>query len=288
MSMRVPFILMVPLAVLGCAHGSSESVASKSSASSASSSASSESVKAGEVVDEGPSRASAGAGAGAGAASASSGQLIPFHSSGGFTVLMPANPVQQNRTEQTPGGPVQIHVAQAADPAAQYVSTYSDFPPGSLEKVKTSELLDAFQRSTLQATNGTLVGSRDIQVDGLPGREFTASQADGGQMTARLLVAPGRVYSLAGTYPQGQPPASVQRFLGSFARTPEGGPAVAAAARPRSLPAATRHSRGERGDRSGRGAPGEASGKSPRGTEVPAGNADPSAPTRRADRSALG
>ena len=278
MSMRVPFILMVPLAVLGCAHGSSESVASKSSASSASSSASSKSVKAGEVVDEGPSSASAGAGAGA--ASASSGQLIPFHSSGGFTVLMPANPQQVDRTEQTPGGPVQIHVAQAADPAAQYVSTYSDFPPGSLEKVKTSELLDAFQRSTLQATNGTLVGSRDIQVDGLPGREFTASQADGGQMTARLLVAPGRVYSLAGTYPQGQAPASVQRFLGSFARTPEGGPAVGGSGPATESPGGNPALQGGSGVTDPAAAPpAKPSGKSPRGTEVPAGNADPSAPT---------
>lgn len=253
MSIRVSWALMVPMAVIGCAHNASQSVAATPGASSARSGT----AKPAEVIDEGPASASAGAG-----------QLIPFHSSGGFTVLMPANPLQENRTEQTPGGPVQVHVAQARDPSAKYVSTYSEFPPGSLEKVKTPALLDAFQRSTLEAMSGTLVRTRDIQLDGLPGREFTASNPDGSQMTARLLVAPGRVYSLAGTYPQAQVPESVERFLGSFARTPQGGPGVGG-----SGPAS------ETSSDSANPTATKRPGGAPRGTEVPTGNADPSGPT---------
>ena len=173
MSIRRLSVLPLALAFLGCAHGSSESVAT-TPASSATGNASK-----GQLVDEGP-----GSGGGAASAAAAAGQLVPFHSSGGFTVLMPANPQQVDRTEETPGGAVQVHVAQVSDPAAQYVSTYSEYPPGTLEKVKTPVLLDTFQRSSLRALNATLVSARDVQLDGLPGREFTASTPEGQQIIA--------------------------------------------------------------------------------------------------------
>jgi len=214
MSIRRLSVLPLALAFLGCATGSSESASTTKTASKTGST----SASTGQLVDEGP-----GTGA---TASAAAGQLVPFHSSGGFTVLMPANPQQVDRTEETPGGPVQVHVAQVSDPAAQYVSTYSEYPAGTLEKVKTPVLLDTFQRSSLNALNGTLVSAKDVELDGLPGREFTASTPDGQQITARLLVAPARVYSLAGTYPQGPTPQSVERFLGSFSRASDSGPGV--------------------------------------------------------------
>jgi hypothetical protein len=252
MSIRRLSVVPLALAFLGCAHGSSESVATPK-ATSATGTAST-----GQLVDEGPAN-------GAGIASAGAPQLVPFRSSGGFTVLMPANPQQVDRTEETPGGPVQVHVAQVSDPAAQYVSTYSEYPPGTLEKVRTPLLLDTFQRSSLQALNATLVSARDVQLDGLPGREFTASTPDGQQITARLLVAPGRVYSLAGTYPQGQTPQSVERFLGSFARTSDSGPGVGGSGPASETPANPPPKAG-----------------TPGSTEVPRGTADPSgdAPTR--------
>jgi hypothetical protein len=236
-------VLPLALAFLGCAHGSPETVAAGKTTSAAGVPGT------GQPAEEAP-------GSTAGSASASADALVPFHSSGGFSLLMPANPQQVDRTEDTPGGPVQVHVVQVSDPAAQYVSTYSEYPPGTLEKVKTPLLLDTFQRSSLQALNATLVSAHDVELDGLPGREFTASTPDGQQLTARLLVAPGRVYSLAGTYPQGGTPPSVQRFLGSFARTSDSGPGVGGSGGP---PATT-----------------------PRSTEVPGGTADRSgdAPTR--------
>jgi hypothetical protein len=248
MSIRRLSVVPLALAFLGCAHGSSESAAPPKTAATAAAST-------GQLVDEGP-------GSGAGNASAGAGQLVPFHSSGGFTVLMPANPQQVDRTEETPGGPVQVHVAQVSDPAAQYVSTYSEYPRGTLEKVKTPALLDTFQRSSLQALNATLVSAHDLQLDGLPGREFTASTPDGQQITARLLVAPDRVYSLAGTYPQGQTPQSVQRFLGSFARTSDSGPGVGGSGPASETPA---------------NPPPKA--RAPGSTQVPSGTADPSGDT---------
>jgi|GEM_PF-389547 hypothetical protein len=179
------------------------------------------------LIDEGPGEAAtAGAAGAAGAAAAQSGtaQLVPFQGANGFTVLMPPNPQVDQRTQDTPGGQVQVHIAQAQDTTGKYLSSLSEFPKGSLDKVKSKDLLDSLQRSTVQSMGGTLVKSQDLQVAGLPGREFTATDPDGSEVTARVFVGDSRVYTLAGTYPQGQMPGSIQQFLGSF--QPPAGAAV--------------------------------------------------------------
>jgi hypothetical protein len=197
-----------PLLAFGCAHsGGGTAQATKAGGKA-------------ELIDEGPASAQGGAAAAAGAtANVAPGQLVPFQSAGGFTVLMPPNPQQTDRNEETAGGTVHVHVAQAAEPAGKpsYVATYTEFPPGTLGKIKPKDLFDSVQNSTAQSVGGTVTDSRDIQVAGLPGREFTARTADG-NVTARILVgaAKERMYTLAGTYGEGPPPESVQRFLGSF------------------------------------------------------------------------
>jgi len=221
MTSRKYWWLLVPMvAALGCAGSQQEQKVTKAGGKST-------------LVDEGPASASAeGAGAAAagtaGAAGAAAagqpGQLVQFQGANGFTVLMPPNPEKNERTQDTPGGPVQVHIAQAQDPAGKYMSSLSEFPKGSLDKVKSKDLLDSLQQATVQSMGGTLVNSQDIQVGGLPGREFTATDPQGSEVTARVFVGDSRVYTLAGTYPKGQVPASIQQFLGSF--QPPAGTAV--------------------------------------------------------------
>ena len=189
------------------------------------------------LVDEGPGSASkeaaaAGAAGAAGAAAgqAANAQLVPFQGANGFTVLMPPNPQVDQRTQDTPGGPVQVHIAQAQDTTGKYLSSLSEFPKGSLDKVKSKDLLDSLQQSTVQSIGGTLVKSQDLQVAGLSGREFTATDSQGSEVTARVFVGGSRVYTLAGTYPQGQMPGSIQQFLGSF--QPPAGAAVGGSGMP--------------------------------------------------------
>jgi hypothetical protein len=189
------------------------------------------------LVDEGPgsgSKEAAAAGAagaaGAAAGQAANAQLVPFQGANGFTVLMPPNPQVDQRTQDTPGGPVQVHIAQAQDTTGKYLSSLSEFPKGSLDKVKSKDLLDSLQQSTVQSMGGTLVKSQDVQVAGLSGREFTATDSQGSEVTARVFVGGSRVYTLAGTYPQGQMPGSIQQFLGSF--QPPAGAAVGGSGMP--------------------------------------------------------
>jgi len=213
MTSRKYWWLLVPMvAALGCAGSQQEQKVTKAGGKST-------------LVDEGPASASAeGAGAAAagtaGAAGAAAagqpGQLVQFQGANGFTVLMPPNPEKNERTQDTPGGPVQVHIAQAQDPAGKYMSSLSEFPKGSLDKVKSKDLLDSLQSATIQSMGGTLVNSQDVQVGGLAGREFSATDPQGSEVTARVFVGDSRVYTLAGTYPQGNMPPSIQQFLGSF------------------------------------------------------------------------
>ena len=209
MTSRKQWWLLVPLAAaVACAGSQQSQKVTKAGGNST-------------LIDEGPASANgqgaatAGA-AGAAAAQPATAQLVPFQGANGFTVLMPPNPEKNERTQETPGGPVQVHIAQAQDPSGKYMSSLSEFPKGSLDKVKSKDLLDSLQQATVQSMGGTLVNSQDVQAGGLPGREFTATDPQGSQVTARVFVGDSRVYTLAGTYPQGQMPGSIQQFLGSF------------------------------------------------------------------------
>ena len=219
MTFRKHWWLLVPLAAaLGCAGSEKEQKVAKAGGNST-------------LIDEGPASAQGAGAAAAGtagaagaAAAAQPAQLVPFQGANGFTVLMPPNPEKNERTQDTPGGPVQVHIASAQDPSGKYMSSLSEFPKGSLNKVKSKDLLDSLQQATVQSMGGTLVSSRDIQVGGLAGREFTATDPEGSEVTARVFVGNSRVYTLAGTYPKGEVPASIQQFLGSF--QPPAGTAV--------------------------------------------------------------
>ncbi len=129
---------------------------------------------------------------------------------------MPPKPYQSERTENTPGGPVYVRLAQVRDEMAKYLASVSDFPKGSLDRIPSKDVLQSLQRSTIQSMNGTLVSTQDIEVSGLPGREFTATDPQGSEVTARIFVGDSRVYTLAGTYPQGPIPGSIRQFLDSF------------------------------------------------------------------------
>ena len=167
-----------------------------------------------------PARRARAAGATA-AGQAAGTQLVPFQGKNGFTVLMPANPVQDDRVQEAPGGQVQVHIAQAQDPAGKYMTSLSEFPKGSLDRIKSKDLLDSLQQATIQSMGGTLVNAHDVEAGGLPGREFTATDPQGSEVTARVFVGESKVYTLAGTYPQGQQmPGSIQQFLGSFQPPP--------------------------------------------------------------------
>ena len=142
--------------------------------------------------------------------------LVPFQGRGGFTVLMPPRPDQSERTENTRSGPVYVDLIQAGDEMAKYLASVSEFPKGSLDQARTKDLLDSLQTSTIQSMHGTVASSHDVEASGMPGREFTATDPQGSEVTARIFIGGSSVYTLAGTYPRGDIPAPIRRFLDSF------------------------------------------------------------------------
>ena len=238
MALRKYWWVLIPLAAgFGCAGSQQEQKVAKAGGNSTLQDEGPASATAQGTAEQGAGAAgAAGAGGVAAAGQPGATQLVPFQGANGFTVLMPPNPEKNERTQDTPGGPVQVHIASAQDASGKYMSSLSEFPRGSLSKVKSKDLLDSLQQATVQSMGGTLVKSQDVQVGGLPGREFTATDPQGSEVTARVFVGDSRVYTLAGTYPKGgQVPGSIQQFLGSF-QPPAGtavggsGPADSAAA----------------------------------------------------------
>ena len=220
MAFTKQLLLVVPLAVvIGCAGAKQNEKVTKAGGNSTlrdEGPASTSGQGAPATAQAGAAGAAAGAAGAAAAGQAAAPQLVTFQGRNGFTVMMPPNPQTDDRTQETPGGSVQVHIAQAQDASGKYMSSLSEFPKGSLDKVKSKDLLDSLQQATIQSMGGTLVNSQDVQVGGLPGREFTATDPEGSQVTARVFVGDSRVYTLAGTYPKGQMPGSIQQFLGSF------------------------------------------------------------------------
>jgi hypothetical protein len=111
---------------------------------------------------------------------------------------------------------VYVHLTQVRDETAKYLASVSEFPEGSLVHVQRKDLLDSLQQSTIQSMHGTVVSSHDVDVAGMPGREFTATDPQGSEVTARIFIGDSRVYTLAGTYPQGTMPVAIRQFLDSF------------------------------------------------------------------------
>ncbi len=226
MTFRKRWWLVVPLAAgLGCAGAQQAQKETKAGGNATLVDEGPASASAQNAPGDGPGRSGRRCGAAGAAGQAAASPLVPFQGKNGYTVLMPPNPQTNDRTQDTPGGQVQVHIAQAQDPSGKYLSTLSEFPKGSLDKIKSKDLLDSLQQATIQSMGGTLVNAQDIDVAGLPGREFTATDPEGSAVTARVFVGGSRVYTLAGTYPQGQQvPGSIQQFLGSF--QPPAGSAV--------------------------------------------------------------
>jgi hypothetical protein len=102
--------------------------------------------------------------------------------------------------------------------AGNYFASCTEFPAGLLEKEPTPALLDEVQKSTLHEMGADMVSAKDITVDGMAGREFSARKGNSGNILGRIVVGGERVYTLIGTYTSAQAPARLVEFIGSLAR----------------------------------------------------------------------
>jgi len=93
-----------------------------------------------------------------------------------------------------------------------YTVTYDDYPPDSANdapQVALAESRDAWVKGM------TLVSDKAIDLNGIPGREWTASN-DHANLTARQFLKGFRLYSVAVASSKGTTATLTSQFLNSF------------------------------------------------------------------------
>jgi len=137
---------------------------------------------------------------------------------GQYTVSMP--PVTKRGEQRKPiqQGEVVIDTAESLPPGTgeTYSATYAALPVGIVEKSNPKGLLDSVLQSTLQNMGAQQTDSKDLQVDGMPAREFSAKKGTAGNIKGRIVIAKDGIFSLITTYVEPQPSASIAQFLGSL------------------------------------------------------------------------
>jgi hypothetical protein len=134
---------------------------------------------------------------------------------------MPPLSSRTEKTQKLPQGDMKVDIAEAMPRGTGdlYIVTYADLPADLARRADPKALLDGVQESTLRELGAQMTSSKDITVDGMPGREITARKGNQGGMLIRVLLGNDGVLSLIGTYTASQPPPEIVRFVSSAART---------------------------------------------------------------------
>lgn len=131
----------------------------------------------------------------------------------GFSVMMPSTPKEEKKVENN----YPSYTLSVATDISHYLARYTDYEPGI--KIDPTKELAVNRDGFVRAIEGTLIESREISLEGRPGLEFTA-ESSRFFARCRFFFSGNRLYMLAagGAKPQNDP-ASLNRFLTSFAFT---------------------------------------------------------------------
>ena len=144
----------------------------------------------------------------------------PFSSQeGGFRVLMPGTPTQDQRTTKTEMGAFPTNTFTVIrEQEAGYVVGYLDFPKNiPLNSRNQNQYLTAVATGFAQGAGGRLVSQRNIQLRNLPGREIRLQFEQGVIGRGRMFLDNKRLYvALALTDKESSLTKSIQGFLDSF------------------------------------------------------------------------
>jgi hypothetical protein len=143
------------------------------------------------------------------------------HTPDGFKVDMPQDVKQivvPAYTEQ--GGVENVDMIYAyPDTNTSYSVAWKADPP--VERFNSNvpdRTLDMALSDTLERTQTILIDQSQISQQGFPGRQFSARNANGGVLVARLVLARGRLYMLTAAFPTegARRDEDVARFYNSF------------------------------------------------------------------------
>jgi hypothetical protein len=144
----------------------------------------------------------------------------PFSSKeGGFRVLMPGTPAQEQRTTKTEMGAFPTNTFTVIrEQEAGYVVGYLDFPNNiSVNSRNQNQYLTAVATGFAQGSGGRLMSERNIRVGNLPGKEIRLQFEQGVIGRARMFLDNKRLYvALVITDKENSLTKSIQGFFNSF------------------------------------------------------------------------
>jgi|SRR5437016_9740225 len=130
---------------------------------------------------------------------------------GGFSFRMPANPKEESKTDAD----YSSHSFSLVTDPVIYIVEYGDYSPTIHLDVRGE--LNANRDNFVNGVNAKLIDSKEIDLDGHPGLEFTAENSQA-SMKSRVYLVGNRVFMIAVAVLDGKSePENVERFLGSFA-----------------------------------------------------------------------
>lgn len=144
----------------------------------------------------------------------------PFSSQeGGFTILMPGSPTEDQRNINTKVGAVPVNSFYVVRPnEALYGVAYADLPKeASLNTLDINQLLNSFASGFAQGSGGRVVSQKNIRLGNFPGREIRLQYQQGETGRGRIFLANQRLYQVVViTSKESSLPKSIEGFFKSF------------------------------------------------------------------------
>ena len=99
---------------------------------------------------------------------------------GDYSAVFPAQPAEQRQDQPLPDGSTVELVIVGAEGADRFMATSrGQYPQGTVLDVPVA--LDGAQEQAIANVQGTLIDSQDMELQGRPGRQFSASFTSNGE-----------------------------------------------------------------------------------------------------------
>jgi hypothetical protein len=183
-ALRLAAVLTTAVAVFGCSDDDDDDVADSAPGSPTTVRTSG---TAGTTVAVATTEAApASAPSGTEPATTAAGTGFPYTSpEGDFSVVFPSRPSERTQPQQLPDGSVMDLSIAAVETEELFLGTArGQYPEGTALDVPAA--LQGAQDQAIANVEGTLVDSRDLELQGRPGREFSASLTVDGQPSTLL------------------------------------------------------------------------------------------------------
>src|SRR6185503_8614452 len=112
----------------------------------------------------------------------------------------PSGATAQEKKATAAGNPVPIHIVEAMPPGTglSYLVSVAELPAGVLQTTSAASLLDGVENGAIREVGGTLLWSKEIAADGMPGREFEARKPSEGSYRGRVIAGKDAIFTMIG------------------------------------------------------------------------------------------